>query len=68
MTPLEKALARQNKVNYCDECENFLMVDGWAYCKDSGKMIHPIMCLRMQGTGGAYNCTRAIKKRAEGEE
>ena len=61
MTPLEKAKAEEGLVNYCDECEQFEIVGNAAYCKASGKLIHPIMLMRGQGTGPAWNCKKRIK-------
>ena len=62
MTPLERALQEQGKINYCDECKSFLLVGRVAYCKISGKMIHPIMVERGQGYGPAHNCKNAEPK------
>lgn len=59
MTPLEKALSDADKIDYCDQCANFIMVRGWGYCKDSGKLIHPMMVERGQGYGPARGCKRA---------
>lgn len=61
MTPLEKARAEKGRINYCDECEHFEIVDDGAYCKASGKLIHPIMLVRRQGAGPAWNCKRRMK-------
>ena len=61
MTPLEKAKAEEGHVNYCDECEQFEIVGNAAYCKVDGKLIHPIMLVRGQGTGPAWNCKKRIK-------
>lgn len=61
MTPLEKARAEEGRVNYCDECEQFEIVGNFAYCKVDGKLIHPIMMMRGQGTGPAWNCKKRIK-------
>ena len=59
MTPLEKALKEAGRINYCDECGNFLIVGRTAYCKHSGKLIHPIMVERGQGRGPAFACPNA---------
>lgn len=58
MTPLEKARQREaaGGIDYCDECEAFVVIHGTAYCERSGKLIHPIMLERGQGTGPAQNC------------
>lgn len=61
MTPLEKAKAAEGRVNYCDECEQFEIVENAAYCKVDGKLIHPIMLVRGQGTGAAWNCKKRRK-------
>ena len=61
MTPLEKARAEEGRVNYCDECEQFEIVGEAAYCKVDGKLIHPIMMARGQGTGPAWNCKKRRK-------
>ena len=61
MTPLQKALQDKGKVNYCDECEQFQIVGNAAYCKVDGKLIHPIMIVRGQGRGPAYNCKKREK-------
>ncbi len=58
MQPLEKAKSNKGRVNYCDECEQFEIVGNAAYCKADGKMIHPIMLVRGQGTGAAWNCKK----------
>lgn len=63
MTPLEKAISEEGKVNYCDECEQFKIVGNYAYCKVDGKLIHPIMLTRGQGTGPAWNCHKRSKKK-----
>lgn len=49
MTPLEKAKAAGGRVNYCDECESFVILNDAPYCKVDGKLIHPIMLVRGQG-------------------
>lgn len=58
MTPLEKARQREavGDIDYCDECEAFVVIRNAAYCKQSGKLIHPIMLERGQGSGAARNC------------
>lgn len=61
MTPLEKAKAAEGRVNYCDECGQFVIVGNGAFCKVDGKLIHPIMLVRGQGTGPAWNCKKRIK-------
>ena len=61
MTPLEKELAKEGRVNYCDECGQFVIVGNGAFCKVDGKLIHPIMLVRGQGTGPAWNCKKRIK-------
>ena len=61
MTPLEKALQEEGRVNYCDECKQFQIVGNAAYCKVDGKLIHPIMLTRGQGTGPAWNCKKRQK-------
>lgn len=55
-TPLERALRRKDNIEYCDECHNWIVVNGAAYCKASGKLIHPLMYERGQGHGAAINC------------
>lgn len=62
MTPLEKAKAEADRVNYCDECGHFTIVGNGAFCKVDGKLIHPIMLVRGQGTGPAWNCKKRIKQ------
>ena len=61
MTPLEKAKDEEGRVNYCDECEQFEIVGNACYCKVDGKLIHPIMLARGQGTGAAWNCKKRKK-------
>lgn len=63
-TPLEKALEAKGRVNYCDECEHIQIIGNAPYCKVDGKMIHPIMLTRGQGTGPAWNCEKR-KREAE---
>lgn len=58
MTPLEKAKAAEGRVNYCDECGQFVIVGNGAFCKVDGKLIHPIMLVRGQGTGPAWACSK----------
>ena len=66
MTPLEKKLqaAQKAQINYCDECESFTIVGSAAYCKVDGKLLHPLMYTRGQGSGPASRC----EKRRKGEE
>ncbi len=61
MQPLEKAKAAEGRVNYCDECEQFEIVGNAAYSKVDGKLIHPMMMVRGQGTGAAWNCKKRRK-------
>lgn len=64
MTPLEVARTRQkepNGVYSCLECGNCVKEGGWYYCKDDGKMLHPMMIDRIS----PLNCKRAIPKREE---
>jgi len=56
--PLIKALEDKGRVNYCDECELIQVVGHVAYCKVDGKMIPPIMLIRGQGKGPAWNCKK----------
>ena len=65
LTPLEKALEEKGPVNYCDECGQFQIVGSAAYCKVDGKLIHPIMMMRGQGTGPAWNCKKGSIKKDE---
>lgn len=65
-TPLEKALERASKIDYCDECKNFTIVGDAAYCKADGKLIHPLMVERGQGYGPARNCKNAEKAEHDG--
>lgn len=67
MTPLEKAKASGERVNYCDECEKFKIVGNDAYCEADGKLIHPIMLIRGQGTGPSWNCQKRMKKKTHYE-
>ena len=53
------------KINYCDECQHFVVVGSAAFCEVSGKYLHPLMIMRGQGTGPAYHCKNA--KRQEDE-
>ena len=66
MAPLERALQDEDKINYCDECENWLVVGNVAYCRKSGKLIHPLMFARGQGYGPARRCKNAKRKADEG--
>ena len=61
MTALEKARAEEGRINYCDECGQFTIVGNAAYCKADGKLIHPIMLIRGQGSGPAWNCKKRMK-------
>ena len=61
MQPLEKAKLNKDRVNYCDECEQFEIVGNAAYCKVDGKLILPMMLVRGQGTGAAWNCKKRRK-------
>ena len=49
-TPLEMALEREGQIEYCDECEYVRVVDNTVFCGLSGKLLHPMMFLRGQGT------------------
>ena len=68
MTPLEKAKANAGCVNYCDECESFVILNDAPYCKVDGKLIHPIMLVRGQGTGPAWNCKNRQKPKTNYEK
>lgn len=68
MTPLEKAKAAEGRVNYCDECEQFQIVGNACYCKVDGKLIHPIMLARGQGTGPAWNCRKRMNHKTNYEK
>lgn len=57
-TPLELALEREGQIEYCDECEYLRVVDETPYCGVSGKLLHPMMFLRGQGSGPARRCTK----------
>ena len=67
MTPLEKALDEKGKVNYCDECERCVVVGDAAYCEADGKLLHPIMFIRGEGTGPAWACKKREKPRTNFE-
>lgn len=54
MTPLEKAMS----VEYCDQCDNFVIKGNAAFCKVDGKLIHPLMVMRGQGSGPALRCKK----------
>ena len=56
MTPLEKALTRSREINYCDECEHIRLVNSVAYCGQTGKLLHPLMYERGEGSGPARRC------------
>lgn len=60
MRPLDKAL--KGEIDYCDECCNFVVAGDYPYCRVSGKMIHPIMLTRGQGSGPARVCKYANRK------
>ena len=62
MTPLERARAEAEKINYCDECQHFTVVGESAFCEVSGKYLHPLMMMRGKGTGPAYHCKKAKRK------
>lgn len=68
MTPLEKAKDAAGRVNYCDECESFVILNDAPYCRVDGKLIHPIMLVRGQGTGPAWNCKKRIKPKTHYDE
>lgn len=58
-TPLERALKMSDgtrAIEYCDQCANWIVIDDTAYCRASGKFIHPLMFERGQGAGPARNC------------
>lgn len=59
-TPYEMAIEKQSRkgIDYCDECENFELVGSACYCSVSGKMLHPLMYERGQGTGPARRCDK----------
>ena len=59
-TPYEMALEKQGQkeIDYCDECENFKIVGSACYCSVTGKMLHPLMYERGQGTGPARHCDK----------
>lgn len=52
------ALERASRVNYCDECENFVILNDAPYCKVDGKLIHPTMMVRGTGSGPAMRCKK----------
>ncbi len=57
-TPLDLAREREvtGEVWYCDECEYIVIIKGTPYCGISGKLLHPMMFERGQGTGAACSC------------
>jgi hypothetical protein len=59
-TPLEAALEWEasGAVDYCDECEYVRIVLGAGYCGISGKLLHPMMFERGQGSGPARRCQK----------
>lgn len=67
-TPLERAREEAEKINYCDECDNFIMAGGCAFCKISGKYLHPLMLERGQGRGPAYRCVTAMPRKGYGPD
>ena len=58
MTPLEKALATQDEIDYCDQCENVRIVREVGYCGVSGKLLHPLMYTRGEGYWPARRCRK----------
>ena len=58
MTPLEKALLEENEIDYCDECEFVRVVKHCGFCGISGKLLHPLMFQRGQGSGPARRCAK----------
>lgn len=42
MTPLEMA-KKKTAVKNCQNCEDIEIINGVAYCRKSGKMIHPYL-------------------------
>ena len=42
MTPLEMA-KRKTAIKNCQNCSEIELVNGVAYCKKSGKLIHPYL-------------------------
>ena len=66
MTPLEKALAReQGEINYCTECEHVRLVRSVPYCGISGKLLHPMMYT--PGDNPGYGPARNCEKRREAQ-
>lgn len=59
-TPLDLAREREatGEVWYCDECEYIVIIKGTPYCGISGKLLHPMMFERGQGTGAACSCEK----------
>ena len=67
-TPLDLAREREasGEVWYCDECEYMVLVKGTPYCGISGKLLHPMMFERGQGTGAALSCGKRKEARDMG--
>lgn len=67
-TPLDLAREREasGEIWYCDECEYMVLVKGTPYCGISGKLLHPLMFKREQGTGPAQNCVKRKEARDMG--
>ena len=61
-TALDKAKEEVARIDYCDECVNYAILGNAAYCKESGRMIHPLMVKRGEGHGPARNCENAKRK------
>ena len=59
-TPLEIALEKRQKkiLHSCHDCRLSVKVGGAWYCRDSGKMLHPMMLDRISD----LTCYRAILK------
>ena len=62
------ALEKEKRINYCDECDNYTTVGESAFCKVSGKYLHPLMFQRGEGNGPAYRCEDAAPKRDYGPD
>lgn len=54
MTPLEKA-KQKTAIRTCQSCGNMEIVNGVAYCKESGKLIHPMLL------NGQTKCPHDVK-------
>lgn len=67
-TPLELAREREasGEIDYCDECEYVAVVRGVGYCGISGKLLHPMMYERGQGSGPARRCGKRKEARNMG--